>query len=246
MLKLKNIISMPVLSLYEGELVGTVSKIYLDKKLKKVSFFVVSCEGDLNYILNPKNVYKLGKNAITIKNLDCLTLDLDTDFSSVVLMPINSKTYTIQGEFVGLIEEITITDNYFVENILLENNNFLNLNQITSCSKNTVIICDNNINFNASKFKRKLSPKIFKSRNKINVQTMPVESIIETSAQSITLPSGATNNPKFLIGRIATKDIMLDEKKYLIKANSTITEKVITLATINNKLKDLMLISKQK
>lgn len=245
--KIKDIISMPVLSLYEGELIGQISKIYFDKKLKKVTYFIVSCEGDLSYILYPKNIYKLGKNAITIKNMSCLILEIDTNASDVVLMPLNSKTYTIQGEYIGKIEEITIDEKFNISNILLDNDKFLDCKQLASCSKNIVIMYDENTKVNVSRFKHRLTPNIFKPKTETkSVSTMPYPPIIEEPIQEITLPSNVSNNPKFMIGRIATKDIMLDDKKLLIKANSTITEKTLSLASIHNKVKELMLCSKQK
>lgn len=246
--KIKDIISMPVLSLYEGELIGQISKIYFDKKLKKIAYFVVNCEGDLSYILYPKNIYKLGKNAITIKNMSCLILDIENNNDEVVLMPLNSKTYTIQGEYIGKIVEIAVDDKFNINNILLDNDNFLDCKQLASCSKNTVIMYDENTKVNVSRFKHKLTPNLFKTKDdKVKtVSTMPYPPTMEEPVQDVTLPSNVSNNPKFMIGRIATKDIMLDDKKCLIKANSTITEKTLSLACIHNKVKELMLCSKQK
>lgn len=238
---------MPVLSLYEGELIGQISKIYFDKKLKKVTYFVVSCEGDLTYILYPKNIYKLGKNAVTIKNMGCLILELGNSEIDTVLMPINSKSYTIQGEYIGKIIEITIDDKFNVSNILLDNDKFLDCRQLASCSKNTVIMYDQNTKVNVSRFKHKPSTNIFKSsKNVKSVSAMPYPPIIEEKIQEITLPANVSNNPKFMIGRIATKDIMINDQKFLIKANSTITEKTLFMATTYNKIKELMLCSKQK
>ena len=246
MQKIKEIISMPVLSLYEGELIGQVSKIYFDKRLKKALFFVVSCEGDLNYILDVKNIYKLGKNAITIKNLSCLTLDIDTEFENTVLMPLDSKTYTIQGEYIGKIEEITIDEKFNISNILLDNDKFLDCKQLASCSKNTIIMYDENTKINVNRFKNKLIPKIFKDKQPSQVSSMPYPPTMEEPIKEISLPSNISNNPKFLVGRISTQDIMLDEKRVLIKANSTITERTIILACAYNKVKELMLGSRQK
>lgn len=244
--KINNIISMPVLSVYEGELIGQISKIYFDKKLKKVSHFTVCCEGDLSYVLYPKNIYKLGKNAITIKNMSCLILEVDTAIPDTVLMPLNSKVYTIQGEYIGKITEITINDKFTVSNILLDNDKFLDCNQLLSCSKNTVIIYDENTKVNFSRFKHK-AINIFKSKPKVEtVSVMPYPPVMEEQIQEITLPSNVSNNPNFLIGRIATKDIFIDDKRLLIKSNSTITEKTLSLARLNNKMKELMLCSKQK
>lgn len=244
--KIKDVISMPVLSLYEGELIGQISKIYFDKKLKKVNFFIVSCEGDLNYCLIPKSIYKLGKNAITIKNLSCLSLDIDTDYQQSVLMPLNSKTYTIQGEYIGKIEEITIDEKYNISDILLDNDKFLDCKQLASCSKNTIIMYDENTKVNINRFKNKLMPKIFKEKKATQVSSLPYPPTIEEPIKEVSSPTNISNNPKFMIGRIATQDIMLDDKRLLIKANSTITERTLNLACAYNKIKELMLASRQK
>ena len=72
---------------------------------------------------------------------------------------------------------------------------------------------------------------------------MPSESIKE--ADNIA-KSEIKNNPKFLIGRLATKDIMIDEEKTLIKQNSTITARTISLAYTHNKIKELLIHSRIK
>lgn len=239
---IKNILDLPVLSLYEGEFVGTVSKIFFDKKLKKLTALQLVTEDDLRYILYPQNIYKLGKNAITIKNSSCLELYLDENLDYVV-NPYNSKTYTIQGEYLGKIEEITINEKYHICSIILDNGNNLDNKNLASCSKNTIIMYDENTKVNVKKFNINFSPKFLKSKNK-QVKTMPAPQ--EENETTNLETSNISNNRKFLIGRIALKDIMLDEKKTLIKANSTVTENVINNALIANKIKELMLYSKQK
>ena len=62
-----DLLSLSVLSLYEGELIGVVDKLYFDKKLKKLVEIELVREDGGKMILPTKNVYKVGKNAITIK-----------------------------------------------------------------------------------------------------------------------------------------------------------------------------------
>ena len=61
-------VGLNVLSLYEGELLGVVDKLYFDKKLKKLMIFELVGEDGAKLILPSKNVYHIGKNAITVKN----------------------------------------------------------------------------------------------------------------------------------------------------------------------------------
>ncbi|MBQ8430616.1 MAG: PRC-barrel domain-containing protein [Clostridia bacterium] len=246
MTNIKNILSLPVLSLFEGDLIGEISNLYFDKKLKKLELIVVSCEGDLNYSLSPKQIYKLGKNAITIKNSQCLTLNLEDNTENLVSTPLNSKAYTIQGEYLGKISEISLNEKFEVENIVLDNEKILESNKLASCGKNTVIVYDENTKINVSRFKFNLSPKIFKTKEPAKVETMPAPPTVEEIKPEITLPQSAVNSPNFMIGRVATQDIYYDDRKLLINANSTITEKTLALACRTNKIKELMLYSKQK
>lgn len=237
----KNLIGMPVLSLYEGELNGNIVDVCFDKKLKKVMYFSLADDNELKYILPTKNIYKIGKNAVTIKNNSCLILDLDTP-DNTIPAPFESKTYTIQGEYLGKISHITFDDKYCVNEILLDNDKTLDCSNLASCSKNTILVYDKNTKINVSKFKNR-APKFFKSKTEQKVVTLPT---MESVSQDITLPSSTSNQPSFLIGREVTTDILLDDKQLLIKANSTITERVLAQAIAHNRLKDLMLMSKQK
>lgn len=271
MFNTKNLIGLPVISLYEGELVGSVTNVYFDKKLKKVVSFQVS-DQDLKYFLATKNIYKIGKNAITIKNNACLNLQLDNDETPTIPAPFESKTYTIQGEFLGKIEQITFTDKYLVDTILLDNQKVLDCSNLASCSKNTILVYDKSTHINVSKFKNKSLPKLFRTNHTKKVATMPFQKLPENEnmttsintthfdanslptveekgdvdVANITIPTAVSNYPTFLIGRIVVQDIMLDDKKVLIKSNSTITDRTLTLALAYNKIKELMLFSRQK
>lgn len=238
----KNLIGLPVLSLYEGELNGNITNVYFDKKLKKVTGFSLADENELKYTLPTKNIYKIGKNAVTIKNNSCLILDLNNVEPNNVPAPFESKTYTIQGEYLGKISQITFDEKYCVNEILLDNEKTLDCSNLASCSKNTILVYDKNTKINVSKFRTR-APKFFKSKVEQKVAILPT---MESAPQDITLPTTTSNQPNFLIGREVTADIPLDDNKMLIRANSTITERVLAVATLNNKLKDLMLLSKQK
>ena len=261
MYNLKNVVGLPVLSLYEGELVGTVTKIYFNENLAKVSSIVVTSEDDISYMLTPKSVYKIGKNAITIKNNSCLTLD-ESDFK--ISSPLGFKTYTIQGEYLGKLDQITFNENYNVDSLVLDSGKTYTPQNLFSCGKNTIIIRDENTIVTNSKFKKRFTPKFFKNKNVSKVSTMPIipsvedekigdiatllddNNVASVDDNKIEESEPKSNSSNFLIGRIALQTIMLDEKIVLIKANSTITEKIIQLACTHNKLRELMTYSKQK
>ena len=238
-MKITNIIGMPVLSVYEGELVGQVNKLYFDKRLKKLKYFLIANDDGINYCLQPKDIYKHGKNAITIKNVDVLTLDFEENLSNLSFQPLDFKAYTIQGEYLGKIISLSLDDKYNLTELILDNEKIIEHKKLASCGKNTIIVYDDNTTVDISKFKRIISPKLFKTKNEQPVAITPVEPVTTNNTD-------IKNNPKFLLGRIATKDILLDENKILIKQNSTITSKTISLAYSNNKIKELLIYSKVK
>ena len=126
-----------VLSLYEGELLGVVDKLYFDKKLKKLIEIELVGEDGAKLILPSKNIYHVGKNAITVKNNQAVTLKVEEQ--NLLSCPILSKAYTIKGEFLGIIKEISLNDKFLTEKFSLDNNSTLDVNLLASSSKNTTI-----------------------------------------------------------------------------------------------------------
>ena len=82
-------LSLNVLSLYEGELIGVVDKLYFDKKMRKLIQLELIGDNDTRLILPTKNIYHIGKNAITVKNNQAVSLKVEE--SEYCLCPINSK-----------------------------------------------------------------------------------------------------------------------------------------------------------
>lgn len=254
MYNLKNVVGLPVLSLYEGELIGNVTKIYFNENLNKIISFSVSGEGDISYTLLPKSIYKIGKNAITIKNNSSLALNVE-NFG--IASPLNYKTYSIQGEYLGKLDQITFRENYSVDSLVLDSGKTYLPDNLFSCGKNTIIIREETAQITNQKFKQRFTPKFFKSKEATKVSALPIEQeenepdILEIKPthqkeSEDKFAENKTKSSKFLIGRTALQTIMLDEKNILIKANSTITEKIISLACTNNKLRELMTYSRQK
>ena len=114
------IISKPVINLYNGNLEGTVKNICFDNGLKKaVSLILFNDSDEEESILSISKIYKIGKNAITIKNSEGL---LPTLFASKVDYnnQINNTVFNLEGENLGKVTDIVLSDNYKVEKILIK------------------------------------------------------------------------------------------------------------------------------
>lgn len=231
--------SLSVLSLYEGELLGKVDKLYFDKKLKKLIEIELIGEDGARLLLPTKNIYRVGKNAITVKNNQALTLkDFDTE---LCLAPINSKAYSINGEFLGVVHEISLNEKFLTQKISLDNNNVLEVQDIASCGKNTVIFYNKENRVNVKNFMPEKQPKLFKNKNVQTANILPTEQTnsnivpVETKVQPI------IQDTSFLIGRVCTKDIFNFNNELLIKAHGVVNKKNLKEINKFGKLRELML-----
>lgn len=235
---LSELLQKPLLCLYEGELLGNINKVFFDKSKKKIKSFEILNDEDISYFLYPKYIYTIGKHATTIKNKQHLVLSLNEENDNNVL-PINAKVYSLQGEYLGVVKDYSITDKFVIESLILDNQQLINIDDMASFSSNSIVVycTEEHININSFRYriqnkntqtqKVKVLPKLFSSFNKI-------------------APSPTDKKQNFIVGRICTKDIVDNQQNIIIKQNSTITEQTLALASNKNKLQELIKYSKLK
>ena len=235
-----NLKTLSVLSLYEGELLGVVDKIYFSDNLKKVvEIGIVSNEG-ATLALQTKNIYNVGKNAITVKNNQVVTFKTNNNLHSC---PIGSKAYSLNGEFLGIVKEIAINNKFVTEKIILENEKSLDIDQVATIGKNTVIFYDENKKTSLKKFTPK-SPKIFKTEISTETTALPIKQDAENTQNPeiiIEQPKVIVQSSELLIGRICTKDIFNFNNELLVKQNTKLNKKQLKEVIKFGKLRELML-----
>ena len=235
---LSELLQKPILSLYEGELLGNINKIFFDKTKNKIKIFEILNDEEISYCLYPKFIYTIGKHAITIKNKQNLILSLNENIENTIL-PINVNVYSLQGEFLGIVKDYSLTDKYVIENIILDNQELINISDMASCSANSIVVYYSQEHVNIKSFRYRIQNKSAEN-NKVKVLPKLFSSFNKIS----TNPSN--NKDSFIVGRICTKDIVDNQQNIIIKQNSTITDQVVALASSKNKLQELMKYSKLK
>ena len=236
--------SLSVLSIYEGELLGVVDKLYFDKKLRKlIELELIGTDG-AKLILPTKNIYHIGKNAITVKNNQMVNLKVND--SEFCLSPISSKAYSLSGEYLGIIKEISFNDKYLTEKIALDNDKTLNVSELASCGKNTVIFYEANNNVDVKKFMpSKNTPKKYKTANVQQAEIQPIQTDeAKQEEKPKEQPAKQTFSAEFLLGRVCTKDIFNFNNEILIKAHTVVNKKNLKEINKFGKLRELMLYSK--
>lgn len=245
----KDFSSISVLSLYEGELLGVVDKLFFDKNLKKLIEIELVGEDGVKLSLPTKNIYHVGKNAITVRNNQAVNIKTNT--TTLCANPTESKAYTIKGEFIGIIKEVYFNDKYLTQKIELENGNFLETNLVASCGKNTTIFYEKDHNVDVKKFipnKKQKSSNIAYKQAEIEIEKEIINTKTEIENKEVENENKKEKNivkvSDFLIGRTCTKDIFNFNNEILIKAHSIINKKNLKEISKFGKLRELMLFSK--
>lgn len=234
MSKVSNIISSYVVSVYNGQIEGIVNNILFNNK-KQAKYLVISQNDEQFLVLETKDIYKTGEGAVIVKNSDVLSLMESSELKmKECFSPINSIVVSIDGDYIGHVSDIELDNKYNIKNFIVDGQVF-ELNKVINISESAIIINTLDIKTSLSKFKSKT--KIIIGNERITNQTVSV-----MSNQTI-LPNRTMLNYNFLIGRKVSKDILNFNGEIIIKENQTVNSKVLDIARINGKLRELIKVS---
>lgn len=234
MSKVSNIISSYVVSVYNGQIEGIVNNILFNNK-KQAKYLVISQNDEQFLVLETKDIYKTGEGALIVKNSDVLSLMESSELKmKECFSPINSIVVSIDGDYIGHVSDIELDNKYNIKNFIVDGQVF-DLNKVINISESAIIINTLDIKTSLSKFKSKT--KIVMGNERITNQTVSV-----MSNQTI-LPNRTMLNYNFLIGRKVSKDILNFNGEIIIKENQTVNSKVLDIARINGKLRELIKVS---
>ena len=234
MSKVSNIISSYVVSVYNGQIEGIVNNILFNNK-KQAKYLVISQNDEQFLVLETKDIYKTGEGAVIVKNSDVLSLMESSELKmKECFSPINSIVVSIDGNYIGHVSDIELDNKYNIKNFIVDGQVF-ELNKVINISESAIIINTLDTKTSLSKFKSKT--KIVMGNERITNQTVSV-----MSNQTI-LPNRTMLNYNFLIGRKVSKDILNFNGEIIIKENQTVNSKVLDIARINGKLRELIKVS---
>ncbi len=237
MYKISDIISTPVISLYEGEHIGIIYNIMFDYRQKKCNFACILNENDnIPRLIKFKDIFKIGNDCIFIKNLTCL--DLETNCEKEMeenTNPINLKVYNLSCEFLGTSHDIIVDDNFRISQIVLNNGKIIERNDILNIGKSTIIVGSD---VSIQKFKPIVkSIKIQNSPKKVMILSDFINSETNTQNKIIT-------DFRFLIGRILSQDVIALNGEMIARKDSIVTKDIVNKASSYGKLVEIARYSK--
>ncbi len=142
MLKVSELLSKPVLSLYEAKKQGIIKNIIFDSKLKYAKAVQIFCEEDSEpdeKFINLKDIYKIGKDVAVIKN--CLPVYYSWQNQNQILSPVNADIFTPGGEKVGKVTDVAIDETSFaVLEIFMDKKGSIKAQDIAAVSNDIIIL----------------------------------------------------------------------------------------------------------
>lgn len=224
---LSNLIGKPIISIYNGSIEGYVKNLLFDKKLTKLcAIVVVDDKTQEEKLLLAKSVYKTGQDAIVLKNNTSIILN--TTDNTTYTNPTNKDVFSVDGNKVGKIADVAISEDNKIEYLILQNNSHLLAGNILNTGSDIIVVKPQQQNVKISYFKDK---PVFKTTN--NNQIVQIQN-------NITKPNRLlANNYGFLLGRKTNKNIYADNGELLVKKQTKITNFVIDNVCKNGKLKEL-------
>lgn len=246
MVKVSQIISKYVISLFNGKIEGVVENVLIDNATNKVKFLVVFNEETLlTQLLATDKIFAIGNDAVSVKNSGALTLFENKEKETANLFnPINSAVFTIEGEARGRVTDVQLNEKYYVEKF--ETTDGLHaVKNIANYTGETLILKDTKKNVNIKNFyeRKKANPvndtrivSILSKQTVSNPSDDPTQPLLP---QTMLTPNRAITNYAFLINRKVQKNIVSQAGNLIIKENSRINTNIINIARKNGKLKEL-------
>ncbi|MBQ9791452.1 MAG: PRC-barrel domain-containing protein [Clostridia bacterium] len=235
MYKVSNIISMPVISIYESKVVGYIQNLLFNSKTKKCEYVVITSPDEIEYVLHKKDINSITEDSLTIQNQSKLNLKDNEELNlSTLYNPINAIIYDINGKKLQNIKDISLDKSLKIENYLVEENLSIDKKYIISFTENIAIYSKNN--------KVKLSN--YKPKSKIVKESYSNNSLVTIEDKTTSFVTEKTTDSRILLNRTVTKDIVLPNGEILIKNGSFITYATIKNACMYGKVIELTKYSK--
>ena len=156
--KISEIVSKPVLTLFEGENVGTVGSFLLSEKQNKIKgFFVLNDESEVENFISSSEIFAIGENSVIIKNLDKLKPIFNVENKGQI---INQEALTITGDSLGKIKDVFFDKEFSVCSYETTSGVVLSPNNLLKIGKDVVFFDVENLNLKISNFKPKNAIKI--------------------------------------------------------------------------------------
>lgn len=236
MLKVSQLITLPIINIYNLKIEGHVENVVFNHNKKTLELLKIYDESLETYkAIKFQDIYSITNTAIFIKNASKITLYENAEYLFNNLSnPINTPAFLLNSNKLGAISDISINQKGLIENIIINNAEY-SANKIVGFSNDLLLLSDTPINL------KKFKPIPLKIKQVITQQnTQPVVSILNSTIT----PKREITDQTFLLNRKVLKDIKTPNGEIIVRQNSTVTMSTINKVKYYGKLKELAFNSK--
>ncbi len=231
--KVSSLVSKKVISLDDASQVGYVLNVIFDDRVKFFTgLIIVDDESENSFVLDREDIYSIGDETIMIKSARALQFNI----SSITNNPVGKVVYDSHGNNLGRVIDVDIkgkTVKKIITNMCEFPQRF-----IRKSGENFIIFGAYKSEKNRS-FKEEVGS--FKGLEKTEVR---ITNFVVVQPQTPESPAKIFANPKLLIGRIVTNDILGYNNELIAEKNDVINQKILNKAKLHNKMNLLNYYSK--
>ena len=226
-MKLTAIFGKQIFSLYEGEILATISGATFNNNLNKIKSFKVFDNEENEYELLLNNI-KAMTDYVLVTNKNKFEAYFDFTTKSPMFKLVLDSSATDLGKII----DAEIDSNGNVLYYITDQNKTLKPENIYIRKE---FIYYSEVPVSLSNYR----PKNKKAHTLSNIKV----NVLELKPQENLLPKKLQYNPESILGKVAKSDLEGLNNEIIIKANQIITEKIISDATRHNRLNQLFYIA---
>lgn len=263
-MKFSELITKPVISLYDSTVEGVIITARFSKNIKKIQSFIVESNNDYDaideYELESKDIYKVGQDAIMIKNNYKLNFNTSADKMD---SPINYTIYTTSGNRLGKVQDLELDKNFYITKYICENTE-IEASKVANIKNGVILVNTDDCNIKTSKFKPKtqniqlqntsqdqiaiimpIKEDIIEEVKEEYAEQQPEQYIVEQEQNVIngTIPR-LVSQDYTLVGKTITQNIITANGEVIARRGNVITPSTINLASMHQKLRELTFYAK--
>jgi len=238
MINTSSLIGKKIISLYNCEILGYISKFYFNKNLK-VKYFVITnnCE---EYVVDSSKILCLQNSSLVIRNSSSFILKENMSLILQDYILINDiEIYSTSGLELGKINNIDLDDKLNLINIQSTSNETFHKSLIFNISNNICLIKDDKNTVSLKNCRPKSVPKPKTRYNNISVSIQDDNKTNKPTIQNI-----KPTDTNILIDRICKKNIIAPNGEMIARLNSKITYEIVKKARLYGKLYELVKFSR--
>lgn len=222
----QDIISLPVISIYDQKIIGIVTNVYVYRK-RIIALLVVDENNYDEYILFTKKIYRKGTKAIIVTTTARLQLKDSIQYLlNKYCLPLGNLAFDINGNDISTLANIMFDNHFKVTSVQCNNVEY---------NKDIIAFKTNCTILNTYRKQIKIShEKIFDENNQTNDMIVKVQ-----TKKSANLK---LNTPlSLLVGKTCTKNILAPNGEVILKKDTKITSSIVAKLSGLGKLNELLL-----